>query len=142
MVFFQPTQHHFQIIMVRRSKMSAEIVHVMLSLRNQIKLYHWQTMSYPRHKATDDLVGKLDDNIDKFVEVYIGKYGRPKLTSKHAIHLHNFSDKQSTRFLQNAVSWMTHELPKKLKSTDTDLLNIRDEIVADLNQTLYLFTFH
>jgi hypothetical protein len=122
--------------------MSAEIIHLMLSLRNQVKLYHWQTMSFPRHKATDELVGKLDDNIDKFVEVYIGKYGRPRLTSKHGIHLHNFSDKQATRFLQNAVSWLTHELPKKLKPIDTDLLNIRDEIIADLNQTLYLFTLH
>jgi hypothetical protein len=31
-------------------------------------------------------------------------------------------------------------LTSKLKKTDTDLLNIRDTIVADLNQTLYLFT--
>lgn len=122
--------------------MSAEIIHLMMSLRDQVKLYHWQTISHPRHTATDDLVGKLDENIDKFVEVYIGKYGRPKLTAKHSINLHNFSDKEATRFLQNAVSWMSNVLPKKLKKTDTDLLNIRDEIIADLNQTLYLFTFH
>ena len=129
--------------MVRRSKMSAEIVHLMLTLRNQVKLYHWQTMSYPRHKATDDLVGKLDESIDKFVEVYIGKYGRPKLTGKSStIHLRNFHDKQGPALLTEAVDWMTHDLPKKLKPTDTDLLNIRDEILADLNQTLYLFTLH
>jgi len=35
---------------------------------------------------------------------------------------------------------MTTKLPSLLKPTDTDLLNIRDEIIADLNQTLYLFT--
>lgn len=121
--------------------MSAELIHLMMSLRDQVKLYHWQTMSHPRHTATDNLVENLDTNIDKFVEVYIGKYGRPKVSAKHAIHLHNFSDKQATRFLQSAVAWMTHQLPKKVKSTDTDLLNIRDEILADLNQTLYLFTF-
>lgn len=122
--------------------MSAEIIHLMMSLRDQVKLYHWQTMSYPRHKATDDLVGNLDTNIDKFVEVYIGKYGRPKMTAKHSIHINNFSDKEATRFLENVVAWLTHVLPKKLKKTDSDLLNIRDEIMADLNQTLYLFTFH
>lgn len=123
--------------------MSAEIVHLMMTLRNQVKLYHWQTMSHPRHTATDGLVEKLDENIDKFVEVYIGKYGRPKLTGRSAsIHLRNHSDKEATKMLQEAVQWMTHDLTKKLKKTDTDLLNIRDEIVADLNQTLYLFTFH
>ena len=121
--------------------MSAEIVNLMLTLRNQVKIYHWQTMSFPRHKATDDLVTKLDDNIDKFVEVYIGKYGRPNFTPRTGtLRIRNFHDKQGPALLKEAVDWMVHSLPKKLKSTDTELLNIRDEIVADLNQTLYLFT--
>ena len=60
--------------------MSGEILHVMLILRNQVKLYHWQTMSFSRHKATDDLVTSLDTNIDKFTEAYMGRYGRPKMT--------------------------------------------------------------
>ncbi len=123
--------------------MSAEIVHLMMTLRDQVKLYHWQTMSYPRHKATDELVEKLDANIDQFVEVYIGKYGRPKLTGRtSSIHLRNHSDKEATKMIEEAISWLTHHLPKKLKRTDTDLLNIRDTIVGDLNQTLYLFTLH
>ena len=123
--------------------MSGEIIHLMMTLRNQVKLYHWQTMKYPRHIATDELVGKLDTNIDQFVEVYVGKYGRPRLTGRtSAIRLLNHSDKEATRFIQDAISWMNSELPKKLKKTDTDLLNIRDTIVADLNQTLYLFSMN
>lgn len=97
---------------------------------------------YSRHKATDHLVSKLDDSIDKFVEVYIGKYGRPNLNSKTGrITLRNFNDKEAPVLLKQAIDWMTHKLPMLLKKTDTDLLNIRDEILADLNQTLYLFTF-
>jgi len=122
--------------------MSADIVHLMLTLRNQVKLYHWQTMAYPRHIATDELVTKLDANIDQFVEVYVGKYGRPKLSgSTSTIRLRNHSDKEATALLQEAIDWMSTDLSRKLKKTDTDLLNIRDTIVADLNQTLYLFTF-
>jgi len=114
----------------------------MLTLRNQVKLYHWQTMAYPRHIATDELVTKLDANIDQFVEVYVGKYGRPKLSgSTSTIRLRNHSDKEATALLQEAIDWMSTDLTRKLKKTDTDLLNIRDTIVADLNQTLYLFTF-
>ena len=123
--------------------MSAEIVHLMMTLRNQVKLYHWQTSSYPRHKATDELVEKLDTNIDQFVEVYIGKYGRPKLSGKtSSIRLRNHSDKEATKMIQEAIAWLTTDLIKKLKKTDTDLINIRDTIVADLNQTLYLFSFN
>ena len=113
----------------------------MLTLRNQIKIYHWQTMKYPRHKATDDLVDKLDDNIDKFVEVYMGKYGRPKFGGRTGvIKIRNFHDQEAPALLKSAIAWLTHKLPKHLKSGDTDLLNIRDEILADLNQSLYLFT--
>ena len=43
--------------------MSAEIVNIMMTLRDQVKIYHWQTMSYPRHIATNDLLPKLDTNI-------------------------------------------------------------------------------
>jgi hypothetical protein len=123
--------------------MSAEIIHLMMTLRDQVKIYHWQTMSYPRHEATDELIEKLDTNIDSFVEVYIGKYGRPKLGGRNAtIHLKNFHDTQAPALLKEAIDWLTHVLPKRLKPTDTDLFNIRDTIVADLNQTLYLFTLH
>ena len=122
--------------------MSGEIVNLMLTLRNQVKIYHWETKNFARHKATDELVDKLDDNIDKFVEVYIGKYGRPTLNSRTgSIKIRNFNDQEAPVLLQQAIDWMTTKLPSLLKPTDTDLLNIRDEISADLNQTLYLFTF-
>ena len=121
--------------------MSGEIVNLMLTLRNQVKIYHWETMQYARHKSTDDLVDKLDDSIDKFVEVYIGKYGRPKLTPRTGtIRLRNYDDVQAPTLLNEAISWMTNRLPALLSKNDTDLLNIRDEILAELNQTLYLFT--
>lgn len=127
---------------IHLNKMSAEIVHLMMTLRDQVKLYHWQTMNYPRHIATNDLVTKLDTNIDQFVEVYISKYGRPKLTGKtSSINLRNHSDAEATKMIQEAVTWLTEDLTSKLKKNDTELLNIRDTIVADLNQTLYLFTF-
>jgi hypothetical protein len=123
--------------------MSAEIINLMMTLRDQVKLYHWQTMSYPRHKASDDLLSALDDAIDSFVETYMGKYGRPKMTPKYAsLQLRNYHDKQAPEFIKSAIDWLTHVLPKKLKSTDTDLLNIRDEILGALNKTLYLFTLN
>lgn len=123
--------------------MSADIVHLMMTLRDQVKLYHWQTMNYPRHIATNDLITKLDANIDQFVETYIGRYGRPKLTGKTAsIHLRNHTDREAEKMLREAISWLESDLPRKLKKTDTELLNIRDTILGDLNQTLYLFTLH
>ena len=121
--------------------MSADIINVMLTLRNQVKVYHWQTMSYSRHKATDDLVSSLDGNIDKFVEVYMGKYGRPTFTRNNStFEVHDAEDKRAEQLLKNGVTWLTRVLPRFLKKNeDSDLLNIRDEILGDLNQALFLF---
>ena len=121
--------------------MSAEQIHFFLQLRNQIKLYHWQTRVYSRHIATDKTLENLDTAIDPYVEVYIGKYGRPKVSGKNAsITLHNLSEAGATRLIIAAVKYLQGPLTKTLKPIDTDLMNVRDEIVADLNQLLYLFT--
>lgn len=123
--------------------MSGEILHVMLILRNQVKLYHWQTMSFSRHKATDDLVTSLDTNIDKFTEAYMGRYGRPKMTaSTGKIQIYDVNDKRAPQLMKEAVQWLTKSLPKLLSKDDTDLLNIRDEILGDIHQARYLFTLH
>ncbi len=122
----------------RASSSGGDIVTHMLTIRNQVKLYHWQTGSFARHKATDDLTASLDEKIDEFVEVYMGKYGRPKVSG--TIKLHNFSDTAAKSFVAKETKYLTVELPKKVKSSDTDLLNIRDEILGDLNKVLYLFT--
>lgn len=123
--------------------MTSVIPYVFLTMREQVKIYHWQTFSYPRHVATNDLVTKLDASIDQFIEVYISKYGRPSFTGKTStIKLHNFKDAEMTQFIKDAVSWLENDLPSKLKKTDTELLNIRDTLVTDLNQALYLFTLN
>jgi hypothetical protein len=121
---------------------AGDVTFVLMTLRDQIKVYHWQTITYSRHIATNDLVTKLDANIDQFVEVYIGRYGRPVFSGKTSrIPLKNINDAGAVDILKNAITWMTERLPAYLKKTDTDLFNIRDTIVGDLNQVLYLFTF-
>jgi hypothetical protein len=123
--------------------MSADHVHFFLQLRNQIKLYHWQTRVYARHIATDQILEKLDKNIDSFVEIYIGKYGRPRLTgSNAALTLHNLTEAGASRLIKAGIKYL-QGLSKSLRAgTDSDLINIRDEMVADLNQLQYLFTLH
>jgi len=121
--------------------MAADQIHFFLQLRNQIKLYHWQTRIYSRHIATDKIVEKLDAAIDTYIEVYMGKYGRCRLTGKNAIFtLKNLTEAGATRLIVAAVKYLQGPLTKTLKPADTDLMNIRDEIIADLNQLLYLFT--
>jgi hypothetical protein len=122
--------------------MSADQIHFFLQLRDQIKLYHWQTRVYSRHIATDKILENLEKAIDSYVEVYFGKYGRVKLTGKNTqIQLQNITDAGAVRIITAAVKYLQGPLTKSLKAVqDSDLINIKDEIIADLNQLLYLFT--
>jgi DNA-binding ferritin-like protein len=121
--------------------MSANTVCFFMTMREQIKLYHWQTKSYSRHKATDNLLDELDKHIDSYVEVYMGKYGRPKLSSRtNTIKLANLSESSIQNFIKKCIQYLIKELPKDLQQQDTDLFNIRDEMLGQLHQLQYLFT--
>ena len=122
--------------------MSAADIQFFFAMREQIKLYHWQTSLYARHKATDDVLEALDESIDKYVEVYMGKYGRPKITTKtSSVHIGNMNEKSAVGFIKKCITMLLGDVVKGLVAArDSDLFNIRDEMLADLNKLLYLFT--
>jgi hypothetical protein len=119
----------------------AQRIHFFLELRNQLKLHHWQTKSYARHAATDKVLEALDRLIDEFVEVDLAADKRPRLAGPTAtIQLHNLSEASMVKYLRKAIH--TLELLQKPLATRGDLLSIRDDMVAQLNQLLYLTTLH
>jgi DNA-binding ferritin-like protein len=123
--------------------MSAANVNFFFHLREQIKLFHWQTTSFSMHKATDGVIEALDQSIDKYVETYMGTYGRPKMTPKTStVTVQNMGAKNIKQFVQAAIRYLQTELVKGLKPSDTDLMNIRDEMLGELNQLMFLFTLH
>lgn len=121
--------------------MSATDINFFFSMREQIKIYHWQTYQFAKHKATDDVLEALDGSIDTYVEVYMGKYGRPKITAATStVKIQNMADKTAAKFIKACIAYLQGPLVKRLKPTDTDLINIRDEMLAELNKLLYLYT--
>jgi hypothetical protein len=121
--------------------MSAQHIQFFFTMREQLKLYHWQTGMFARHKGTDDVISSLDGLIDLFVEVYMGRRGRPSITrSTNTIVLRNMSEKTAVKFVKDCILYLQTGLTKSLKENETDLLNIRDEMLGELNKLLYLFT--
>jgi len=122
-----------------------EIAVVFLEILLMVKLFHWKTHSYATHKATDDLYSKLNDNIDTFIEVLLGKTGsRIDLMNQKNIRLVDLSSQDSLKgevevFKGYLVSLNDNKAMQSM--SNTDLFNIRDEILGNLNQFLYLLTF-
>ena len=119
-----------------------KIVQKFMELLTMIKLYHWKTHSYAQHKATDELYSKLNENIDKFVEVLLGKSSNRVKMLETKMKMYELEDKMELKehifeYRQFLIDMNHCFSPKK----DSDLFSIRDDILGDLNQFLYLLTF-
>jgi DNA-binding ferritin-like protein len=125
----------------KSSDVKIKIVNTFLEMLHTIKLYHWNTKKYPEHKATDELYEHLNEHIDRFVEIMLGKdASRIHNVQSRICKCHNSHQlKQKIHDYQQFLINMNQHLDNK---RDTDLLNVRDEILADLNQFLYLLTLH
>lgn len=125
-------------------RFESEIVMKFLQMLNTIKLYHWKTYSYATHKATDELYASLSTHIDSFVEVLLGKtQNRIKLNTSNLKLKDCATHKEFKKEIDAYKSYLVglDKQPALKEMSNTDLFNIRDEILASLNQFLYLYTF-
>jgi DNA-binding ferritin-like protein len=116
-----------------------KLISPFLKIQNQLRIFHWQTESYAQHKAFGKAYENLDSQIDEFVEVYMGKYGRSKARLAYNIELDNLSEDYGY-VVDSYVEYLkdlTNELDPE---NDTDLLNIRDAMLGELNRLKYLLT--
>jgi hypothetical protein len=121
-----------------------EITLKFLYMLNTIKLYHWKTRNYATHKATDSLYSKLGESTDKFIEILLGKTEtRTNLLGKKTMKLKDIkSHEEFKKEIEKYASYLVdlENNPGMKTMTNSDLYSIRDEILGDLNQFLYLFT--
>ena len=120
-----------------------------LTITTQVKLYHWQTLSHPRHVASGDLYSDLDGLVDKFIEVLQGRIimessnlnFRILLSDKlNTITLKNYNDDAALTLISNIKSYLESQELISTIGNYTDLLNIRDEMLAAINKSRYLFS--
>jgi len=118
----------------------ASKIKFLMELQAQVKINHWQTKGYARHKAFDELYGGLVDLTDTFAEAAMGKYGRFTLENDDkTLNIVNLTELDLKEMLQTSkealIQWTS-----EFDSTDTDIMNIRDEILGLLNKITYLLT--
>lgn len=122
----------------------SRIVSTFLEMLTTIKIQHWKTTSFSRHKATDDLHSELTGLVDQFVETLLGKDQSRVEMVERRLAVYDFSSNSDNNSFKNKIL----EYRKFLMdmniffdaSTDSDLLNIRDEMLGALDKFLYLLT--
>jgi hypothetical protein len=109
-----------------------------IGLMGQIKMFHWSTMSYPIHKALDDLHSSLSDKIDEFIEVYMGKHHiQPVQSYQLSINTSSVCD-NIISYLENERENIRNIRRNKMFNKCTELQNILDEMMSQIDKTIYL----
>ena len=115
-------------------------VNLFLGLQCQLKINHWQTKGFARHQAFGSTYDALQDLVDSFVEEAMGKYGRFSLDDEtNTIQLANLSELDLKGFI-NTVKEALIQITSQVEETDTNLLNLRDEMLGLVNKLSYLLT--
>ena len=110
-------------------------------LNHQIvmKLFHFQTTQYGAHKASDAYIEKYANTLDKFLEVAQGIYGKVTL-KKYSLAGSSHTDENIIKHINGMTTYWRTKIDDILDNY-TDLINIRDELIADADQLKYLLTF-
>ena len=120
--------------------MKEELTLKLIQIQTQFKFLHWQTFGDAKHKAYGEIYDSLTESIDKFVEIMMGKYGRVKFESEFSIMFQDISAISVQDFVDGIEEFLINMTDQLDNRRDTDLLNIRDEMLGDINQLKYRLT--
>lgn len=117
-----------------------KVTKMLLKLQMNVKLFHWNTVSYANHVASDELYEDLNKNIDRFVEIFLAKNDRMNNNDLITLNLEVLSDKQIVPYLKSASDYITNDDFFRTFSYDYDLQDILTDIIKSLNKAVYLMT--
>jgi hypothetical protein len=120
--------------------MNSEVIAKLVQIQNQFRFMHWQTQTYAKHKAYGKIYEDLTDLIDGFVESCMGKHGRPEYLGGLTLEFEDLSEISLQQFVDDTVDFLISFDQLFDEVTDSDLLNVRDEMLQLINKGKYLFT--
>ena len=120
--------------------MKEEFTLKLVQIQLQFKFLHWQTFGDAKHKAYGDIYDSLGDIIDKFVETMMGKYGRVEFEPEFSIMFQDIKALSVQDFMDGITEFLVGMTDHLDSRYDTDLLNLRDEMLGDINQLKYRLT--
>lgn len=109
----------------------------LMQAQQSIRMHHWLTTSHAEHGALGEAYGGLDALIDTFVETIIGAKSRSVLSGIDSLQLTVEGD--CMKVINELESMLKNKIEQDI-GEETDLLNIRDEMLALVRKTKYLLT--
>lgn len=120
--------------------MKEELIIKLVQIQTQWKFLHWQTFGDAKHRTYGSIYDGLGDLIDEFTETMMGKYGRPEFQPEFGIMLQDIQSLSIQNFMDGITEFLVGFTDQLDSRYDTDLLNIRDEMLGLINKSKYLLT--
>lgn len=120
--------------------MKEDLIKKLVQIQLQWKFLHWQTYGDAKHRLYGEIYDKLGDLIDDFTETMMGKYGRPQFESEFALMFQDISSLNMQNFMDGLTEFFVSFSEELDPKYDTDLLNLRDEMLGTINKSKYLLT--
>lgn len=120
--------------------MKEEVILKLVQIQTQFRFIHWQTTYDAKHKAYGKVYDKMGPSIDDFVEAMMGKYGRPEFTETFSIMFQDLGSLSLQNFIDGTCEFLISLSDKLDPKVDSDLLNLRDEMLLLINKLKYLLT--
>lgn len=120
--------------------MKEELILKLVQIQLQWRFLHWQTFGDAKHRTYGEIYEGLDDLIDSFTESMMGKYGRPEFDPEFTIMFQDIKSLSIQNFMDGITEFLVSFTDQLDSRYDTDLLNMRDEMLAVINKSKYLLT--
>lgn len=120
--------------------MKEEVILKLVQIQTQFRFMHWQTTFDAKHKAYGMVYESFDGFIDDFVEAMMGKYGRPEFDPEFALMFQDIRALSIQNFMDGITEFLVGFSDQLDSRYDTDLLNLRDEMLGLINKSKFLLT--
>lgn len=120
--------------------MREELIKKLVQIQLQWKFLHWQTFGDAKHRLYGEIYDKLGDFIDEFAEIMMGKYGRVEFDPEFVLMFQDIKSISLQNFMDGITEFLVSFSDQLDSRYDTDLLNLRDEMLGLINKSKYLIT--
>jgi hypothetical protein len=120
--------------------MKEELILKLVQIQLQWKFLHWQTFGDAKHRLYGEIYDGLGELIDEFTETMMGKYGRVEFDPEFSIMFQDIKSLSVQNFMDGITEFLVGMTDQLDSRYDTDLLNIRDEMLGLINKSKFLIT--
>ena len=129
----------------------SDVILAMFQIQATLRVSHFLSEKKSDHETLDKFLKKFNKNMDKFIEVWMGKHEKFDLGKNRQVNVYQITKDELFAYLDLVLDFLTGDVVESnvyklskypLKNVmnnkkNVDLMSIRDDIVKNINRMKY-----